>query len=162
MAIFEKSKARLPTTYPELHAKAAVARHCVAALLLVVRDLHVWVPAYDADDTVFGHVTELLEGLNLFYNVIMNAGMWLEADEADDADHALLRVGVHHQALAHLFMTQGRRLSTSQLKPTAFIMWGCTACPNGSIHGIRGRTATRILWGESKALQSRARRRGGL
>ena len=62
MAIFENSKTRLPTTYPQLHAKSAVARHCVAALLLVVRDLHKWVPAYDADNTVFGHATELLEG----------------------------------------------------------------------------------------------------
>ena len=47
-------------------------------------------------------------------------------------------------------------------EPALFGMWGCSACPNGSIHDIRGRTATRTLWGESKALQSRARRRGGL
>ena len=47
MAIFENSKTRLPTTYSQLHAKAAAARR-IAALLLVVRDLHKWVPAYAA------------------------------------------------------------------------------------------------------------------
>ena len=103
LAIWEKSKSAHPTHYPQLHSKAAVARHSVPMLKLLLRRA---APATEA----FGHATAVVEGLSLFYDVIRDNGMWLEADARQEAHDGLLHAGVHHQALCHLNMASGRKL----------------------------------------------------
>ena len=48
--LFVHSRTSTPTSYHQLHCKRAQARHCVAALRLVIRDMHEWAPAGSCDD----------------------------------------------------------------------------------------------------------------
>ena len=103
LGIWEHSRRHSPTKYPILGAKGVVCRHCISMLILVLRRL-------GPDTDTFNHVRAMLDGLGIFYNVIMAEGMWLDADVALQAQQGLLRAGVHLQTLCYQSMTTGRQL----------------------------------------------------
>ena len=67
-ATFEGRKTVDPSDFPELHAKAAVSRHCVPALDYMARHMVSWAPTgacftRDTDGTVYTLVLNLLKNL---------------------------------------------------------------------------------------------------
>ena len=67
--LFVHSRSSIPTSYPQLHCKGAQARHCVADLRLVIRDMHDSAPAGSCDDIPhFDFVWGLIRNLATFYD----------------------------------------------------------------------------------------------
>ena len=67
-SLFVHSRTSTPTSYPQVHCKGAQARHCAAALRLVIRDMHEWAPAGSCDDIpYFDFVWGLIRSLASFY-----------------------------------------------------------------------------------------------
>ena len=115
MAMFDKRRGYYPTSPPELHSKAAVARHIIAALDYVVRRMGAWSQAGggfagDDDGTLRGMVAMLCTNFALFYNCIAYHGQWMPSQAAEEAHDALLATGCAHQALCNRFMSLGRKL----------------------------------------------------
>ena len=90
--LFEKSRSKQTARFTSLRCKAAVARHSVPMLKLVLHKL-----APETED--FAHLRECVAGLALFYDVIMSASIWVERAAAKEAHDAFVRAGVHLQAL---------------------------------------------------------------
>ena len=102
--IFETcGRSRKPIQYPDLHSKAAIARHCVPMLKHLLSQL-----GYESEQ--FGHLRACLDGLARFYDIIRFEGLIMDQSAAADAHDGLLRAGVHHAALCTFFMDSGRRL----------------------------------------------------
>ena len=114
-AIFEKRRSKNPPSYPELHSKAAIGRHCTHALNQVVKRMEDWSPlgasfTDDDDGSTFNMVKELLANCARFYDCILFHDYWLPEDAAQEAHDALLCVGCFHQALSNKFMTRSRKI----------------------------------------------------
>ena len=101
--IFDGSRSWHPTRYPVLHSKAAVARHSILALNVLLQK------NTDGMDG-FVHVRELVGNLSSFYDVMAYYDMWLSNDAAQEMHDYLLEAGVHHQYLCHVNKEQGRKL----------------------------------------------------
>ena len=102
-----------PKQYPQLFSKAAVARHSIPALRLMVRDLVDWAPnslMNNESITTFGHVNNALDSLSNFYDCLFQHELWLPETAGQELRGYLRSVGLHHQALTHHFMTKGRQL----------------------------------------------------
>ena len=106
-------KSMKPRVYAQLFSKAAVARHMIPALRLMVRDCVDWAPDSMSDIesiTVFGWLASSLDNLSKFYDCLFNHGLWLPEAAGAELQGYLREVGKHHQALTHYFMTKGRQL----------------------------------------------------
>ena len=100
--IFERcGRTRRPVKHPELHCKAAVARHCIAMLKHLVSDM-------ECESEAFGHMRVCLDSLALVYDVIMSQGLIMTEAAAQEGHDALLHAGVHHAALCAALMNSGR------------------------------------------------------
>ena len=87
----------MPTRPPNLHSKAAVGRHCIPALNLLVRDMARWATAWNEQE--FGHVAALLDSMSRYYDCLFAHGMWLPHGAALEVQAALRIAGVHHGAI---------------------------------------------------------------
>ena len=101
--VFDAGKTRNPNRYPVLHSKAAIARHSMPALSLLVNRL-------GSQNEAFAHARQVLESYTLFYDILAAHPIWLPPQAAAEAADALLLAGVHHQTLCHQFMEAKRQL----------------------------------------------------
>ena len=123
VAMFDKSRRATPNAPPILHSKAAISRHCVPALALIVRERGDWAPA-TIDDIKFAQLEELLRNLTVFYDCIQAHDSWLPTAAAREARAALLASGVLRQSLCHRFMVEKNAgCSSWQRRPTTHNTW---------------------------------------
>ena len=108
--IWEDRRSGSPSTYPVLGAKAAISRHFVPALKLVMLNLENWAPLHDRTAPFLTHSIALLVALDIFYETIMFEGPWLSEIGAQQAHDSLQAVGAHHQHLCNMSLEQGRKL----------------------------------------------------
>ena len=101
--LFENRRSGFPSTYPSLHVKAAVARHSMGMLRVLLQRL--------APDTEpFGHLQACVGGIAHFYDAIMAHGIWLPPDAACEAADALLQAGAHLQTMCSFWRRYPRQL----------------------------------------------------
>ena len=92
---------------PQLVSKAAVARHTMPALRMMMQDLLDWAPdsmESPEDIKVCGWVLVLLENLVTFYDCLFDNGRWFSDAASLETHRCLLEVACQHQALTQHFM----------------------------------------------------------
>ena len=108
VSMFDSMHSPNPPEYPVLHSKGAVARHTMQTLKLVIENMADWTAhGPHTGDPTWKMVELLLNHICRFYDIILQNGMWLPHEDAQEAHDALQSAGCLHQALANHFMHQG-------------------------------------------------------
>ena len=121
--LWEHRRSGHPETFPELHCKAAVSRHCLIALSVVLSRLPQWAPHMDGlighaegQDVALAHCILVVQNLRSFYDGICFHPRRLPDNAAAELNECLGLVGIHYQALVHMFATQGEKIFRLTLK----------------------------------------------
>ncbi len=107
--MWEGTRTRTPSRYPQLGAKAAIARHCVAAIretLSPIRGRLEETPMAEEWRAVWALVSSLSE----FYELLQAFDLCVPEDGAQALAASLQQAGVWQQWLSVRFMERGRQL----------------------------------------------------